>query len=363
MSNGDPKAGQDGASPSRRAILAGGLALAAAAVEPASAQTAPPGTPPAAPPATPTPPRSRDFDAVARLGQRLCNLRKGDGYGVGVELDRGVLDLSATAERLRLPAPRDVDDLLQNGRGAEVGAILAAIEARPDAAVLLAPANARFAPLVTRPGKILCIGFNYREHAAETNTPIPKAPPIFCKFSTSLNHHGGTVKLPTSLDYQFDYETELVLVFGRECSNASEEDALSYLAGYATGNDLSARQLQTITSQFTAGKAIDGFAPLGPWLGTRQRVADPHKLRLTTRMNGALRQNWTTSDMIYNCNKLIAYASAIMTLKPGDIMFTGTPQGVILGQKIPAVERRWLRPGDEVVSELEGLGELKVTMA
>lgn len=338
---------------SRRAVLASGLALAAAAsTEPATAQAAPA-------PAS----RPRDFDATARLGQRICNLWKGGGYGVGVELSRGLLDVSATAERLRLAAPTDVDDLLQNGRGAELAALIAATEARPDAAVLLAPADARFAPLVTRPEKILCIGFNYKKHAEETNTPIPKAPPIFCKFNNCLNANGGTTKLPSNLDYQFDYETELVLVVGRECRNASEADALSYLAGYATGNDLSARQLQTITSQFTAGKAIDGFAPLGPWLASRQRIADPHKLRLTTRMNGEMRQDWTTGDMIYNCNKLVSYISAIMTLKPGDLIFTGTPHGVILGQKIPAAERRWLRPGDEVISEIEGLGALKVTLA
>lgn len=339
---------------SRRGVITGGLALAAAAATASSGS---------AQPAAPVPQsRTQDFDASARLQQRICNLQTGNGYGVGVERGDAVLDLSATARRLGLPAPADVDDLLQNGRATEVNAILSVIESRPDAAVLLAPDAVRFAPLVTRPEKVICIGFNYREHAAETNTPIPNAPPMFCKYNNTLNAHGGTVKLPTHLDYQFDYETELVLVVGRECKNATEADALSYLAGYATGNDLSARKLQTITSQFTAGKAIDGFAPLGPWLASRQRIPDPHALRLTTRMNGELRQDWTTSDMIYNCNKLINYISAIMTLKPGDVIFTGTPQGVILGQKIPADQRRWLRPGDEVISDIEGLGALKVTL-
>lgn len=332
---------------SRRAVLASGLALSAAAAPTARAQSV----------------RQPDHDAVAAIGRRLCNLSIRGGRGVGVEMDGGVLDVTATAQRLGLTAPADMDDLLQNGRGAELGAVIDRAARRPADAVIVPLAAARFAPLVTRPEKIICIGFNYRQHAEETNTPIPKAPPMFCKYNNTLTGHGGTVRLPTKLDYQFDYETELAIVIGRPCRDATEANALDYVAGYATGNDLSARQLQTITSQFTAGKSIDGFAPLGPWLGTRVRVPDPHKLKITTRVNGEVRQDWTTGDMIFDCRKIIAYASAIMTLKPGDVILTGTPQGVILGQKIPAAERRWLRPGDVVVSELEGLGALQVTLA
>ena len=345
-----------GSGASRRAVLASGLALTTAAQAPAAlAQTGRTGR------AQPT--RQPDYNAVAAIDRRLCNLSVRGGQGVGVEMPNGILDVTATAERLGVPAPSDMDDLLQNGRGAELRAVIDQATQRSASAVLIPAEAARFAPLVTRPEKIICIGFNYRQHAEETNTPIPKAPPMFCKYNNTLTPHGGVVRLPTKLDYQFDYETELAIVIGRPCRDATEENALDHVAGYATGNDLSARQLQTITSQFTAGKSIDGFAPLGPWLGTRARVPDPHTLRITTRMNGELRQDWTTADMIFNCRKLIAYASAIMTLKPGDVILTGTPQGVILGQKIPAAERRWLRPGDVVVSELEGLGALQVTLA
>ena len=169
-----------------------------------------------------------------------------------------------------------------------------------------------------------------------------------------------TIKLPTVVDSHFDFETELVVVFGRECRDVKEADALDYVAGYATGNDVSARKLQTATTQFTAGKVADGFAPVGPWLVTRDRVPDPNNLRLQTHVNGQQRQDWTTGDMIFDCRKLIAFCAGIMTIKPGDILFTGTPQGVIFGEKMPALLRRWLKAGDEVVSSLEGLGELRV---
>ena len=254
-----------------------------------------------------------------------------------------------------------MDDLLQNGLGAQVRAVRDAAATHPEAAVIVPAAEVQFAPLVTRPEKIVCVGFNYREHAAETGTEIPKAPPLFAKYNNALNAHGGTVPLPTEVDNRFDYETELVIVFGKRCHSIPEEQALEYVAGYTIGNDVSARGLQTATPQITAGKIADGFAPVGPWLVTRDRVADPNDLRLRTYLNGEQRQNWTTGDMIFNCRKLITFVAGIMTMKPGDLLFTGTPQGVILDESIPAELRRWVHAGDEVVSRIEGLGELRVT--
>ena len=306
--------------------------------------------------------QTNEYDVTAWLGLRLANLCTSAGLALGAEIDAGVLNISVTAEALGLPAPTDMDDLLQNGRGSEVAAVMARVAAEPGTCRVIPLAEARFAPLVTRPEKIVCVGFNYREHAEETGTPIPKEPPLFSKYRNALNHHGGTVTLPTEIDDRFDFETELVVVIGRTCKAASEADALAYVAGYAVGNDLSARKRQVATSQFGAGKWCDGFAPLGPWLVTRDRVADPNALRLTTHVNGELRQDWTTKDMIFNCRQLIAYCSSIMTLRPGDILFTGTPQGVIFGEKIPADQRRWLRAGDEVRSCLEGLGKLAVRL-
>ena len=302
-----------------------------------------------------------NYDDVTKLNARLANLRTPGGYALGLETETGVLNVTATGANLGLPAPQDVDDLLQNGFGDQVRAIRNAVASKPEAAVLVPTQEVKFAPLVTRPEKIVCIGFNYQKHAEETGTPIPKAPPLFAKFNNALNHHGGVVTLPTEVDSHFDYETELVIVFGRPCKNVKEEEALDYVAGYAIGNDVSARKLQEQTPQLTAGKIADGFAPVGPWLVTRDRVPDPNNLRLETYMNGEQRQNWTTKDMIYDCRKLISFLAGIMTIQPGDILFTGTPQGVILGEKMPAMLRRWIKPGDEVISIIEGLGELRVT--
>lgn len=305
---------------------------------------------------------SGDFGALASLDERIANLRIGGEVALGIETDIGVINVTATAKNLGLSCPTDMDDLLQNGRGQELVALVKEVKARPKSAKIIAAGDLQFAPLVMRPEKIVCVGFNYRKHAEETNTPIPKAPPLFAKYNNALNHHNGRIKLPTEADTWFDYETELVILFAKPCKNVSEADALDYVAGYATGNDFSARGLQNATSQFTAGKTADGFAPIGPWLATRKRVPDPNKLKIKTLVNGEVRQDWTTEDMIYNCRHLISYASRCMTLKPGDVMYTGTPQGVIWGQKTPLDQRRWLRAGDVVTSSLEGLGDLTVTL-
>jgi 2-keto-4-pentenoate hydratase/2-oxohepta-3-ene-1,7-dioic acid hydratase in catechol pathway len=307
------------------------------------------------------------FAGVASLGARLANLEPvpNGAISLGVETTRGVVVVPSAAKKLGLPAPQDMDDLLQHGRAEEVRAVLDALDtldSRAGEAVLLDPAEVRFAPLVTRPQKIVCVGFNYRGHAEETGTPIPKAPPLFNKYNNSLNRHGGTITLPTRVAYQFDYETELVIVIGREARDVAEDQALAYVAGYATGNDFSARDLQTATTQFMIGKTSDGFAPIGPWLVTADGVPDPNTLRLQTHVNGEQRQDCTTRDMIFNCAQLISFASGIFPLSPGDIIFTGTPQGVIFGQEEPREQRAWLKAGDEVTSELEGLGRLAVTL-
>lgn len=292
----------------------------------------------------------------------LINMRHDGGYGLGLKTRDGVLDVTAAGKAVGLPVPADMDDLLQNGKGPMLRAVIDAVEAAPDPRLTIPEDRVAYAPLVTRPEKIIMMGFNYRKHAEETGTPPPKDPPLFNKYNNTLNHHGGTIKLPTHAAREFDYETELVIVFGRECRDVAETDALDYVAGYATGNDFSARDLQTLTSQFMIGKTSDGFAPLGPYLVTADRVPDPNNLRLVTKVNGAVRQDWTTSDMIFNCRQLISFASKVMTIKPGDIFYTGTPQGVIFGEKIPRAERQWLKPGDAIVSSLEGLGELHFTL-
>jgi len=339
---------------SRRNLLLGGAAFMAASISRHQSATAAVRNEAIAQPS--------DYAVLGRLEVRIANLGLRDGYGLGLETERGIIDVSATANALGLACPSDMDELLQNGRGAELRALIAAIADRPQAAVIVSKEKVSFAPLVTRPEKIICVGFNYRQHAEETQTPIPVVPALFNKYNNALNRHGGEIKLPTHVDDRFDYETELVIVIGRECFNVSESEALDYVAGYATGNDFSARRLQTATTQFMAGKTCNGFAPVGPWLVTRARVPDPNRLGLKTWVNGALRQDSNTSDMIFDCRKLISFASSLMTLKPGDLLFTGTPQGVIFGERKPLEQRRWLRAGDEVVSLLEGLGDLRVML-
>jgi len=289
----------------------------------------------------------------------LLNMRTAAGPRLGVKMPKGILDVAAAAARFKLPAPVDTDDLLQNGKGGMLAAVVTAAAEGP-ASLFLQESAVQHAPLVTRPEKIVMMGFNYRRHAAETNTPIPANPTLFNKFNNTLNHHGGTIGLPAAAK-QFDYEVELVIVFGRECRNVSEADALSYVAGYCTGNDFSARDMQYLTSQFMIGKTFDGFAPLGPHLVTSDLVGDPNNLRLECRVNGEQRQDWNTNDMIFNCRQLISFASRMMTIEPGDIMFTGTPHGVIFGK--PKGEQVWLKPGDRVVCSVEKLGELAFSLS
>lgn len=296
--------------------------------------------------------------SIAQLQHRLTNLYIEHGFTLGIELNKNILDVSATAARLGVQAPADLDDLLQNGRIKEIEMVLSRLTKNPEVAVYLNPDTVSYAPLVTRPEKIICIGFNYKKHAEETGTSLPKEPPVFSKYNNALNHHRGTISLPTELDTRFDFETELVIVMGQRCKNVAENDALNYVAGFTIGNDFSARTRQTATSQFGAGKMSDGFAPLGPWLTPAALVNDPNNLTLTTDVNGKKRQDGTTRDMIFNCHQLIAYLSRVMTLSPGDIIFTGTPQGVIFGESTPPEQRRWLRAGDHIVSRIEGLGAL-----
>lgn len=335
--------------PTRRRAF---LKVGAAGLAVASAEALIPSTAPAAP-ADPHP-----FEMPR--GMTLLNMRVGTGYGLGVKTDRGILNVSAAAQALKMPAPSDMDDLLQHGKGGLLAA-LARAAARGPAALYLREEQVHIAPLVTRPEKIIMMGFNYKKHAEETGTTPPKDPPLFNKYNNALNRHGGTITLPTAVATQFDYEVELVIVFGRQCHNVTEADALDYVAGYATGNDFSARDLQSLTSQFMIGKTCDGFAPVGPYLVTSDLIPDPNNLRLETRVNGQQRQDWNTNDMIFNCRQLISFASRIMTIRPGDIFFTGTPQGVILG--MPPDKRVWLKAGDRVACSVEKLGELRFDLA
>lgn len=208
---------------------------------------------------------------------------------------------------------------------------------------------------ITRPRKIICVGLNYRKHADETKASYPEVPVLFNKFDNALTGHMSEVKVP-HITKRLDHEVELGMVIGKTAKHVAEEDALDYVFGYCTTNDLSARDIQKRASQWMTGKTNDGFAPVGPYIVTKEEVPNPNHLRITTKVNGEIRQDSNTSDMIFDCSALISYISSHMTLYPGDLIMTGTPEGVILGR--PMEDRVYLQPGDEVTVEVEGLGAL-----
>lgn len=300
---------------------------------------------------------SRKLGVGMAAGLTLLTFRVQGQDRLGVKTSRGILDVSEAAALLGMYAPTTLDELLQREDGPSLQAVVDAAMAESSVATAFLPEDRiEYGPLVRHPEKIVCVGLNYRQHAREIGSPIPDYPVLFNKFNTSLNRHRGTVKLPVDLATKFDYEVELVIVIGRIASRVRESDALSYVAGYATGNDFTARDLQMERGgQWMTGKTIDGFAPLGPYLVTADQI-DPDNLALECRVNGETRQSSRTSDLIFDTRTLISYISKHLTLKPGDIVFTGTPEGVIQG--LPPERQVWLKPGDKVACSVEKLGEL-----
>jgi 2-keto-4-pentenoate hydratase/2-oxohepta-3-ene-1,7-dioic acid hydratase in catechol pathway len=292
-------------------------------------------------------------------GMTFATLRRPDGYGLGLRTERGVLDVAAAEHDFREGAPTTIDAVFK-GQG-DVNALRRLADKASASAdrYFIAPDKAAFGPCVTSPEKIICIGLNYRKHAAETGNPVPKQPILFNKYNTALNGHGGTIGVSEEDAQRFDYEAELVIVIGRRARNVSEADAPNYIFGYATGNDFTARDLQSRSSQWMLGKSLDGSAPLGPWLVTADQV-NGDNLKIECRVNGEVRQSSSTSDMVFNCKQLVSYTSRYFTLKPGDIIFTGTPEGVISGY--PKDKQVWLKPGDKIVTSIEKLGDLSFTL-
>ncbi len=209
------------------------------------------------------------------------------------------------------------------------------------------------APL--HPGKVIAIGLNYAKHAAETGAALPPAPIIFAKFPSSVIGPGEAITWSKSITNQVDWEVELGVVIGKKARNVTEEDALKHVYGYTVANDVSARDLQIrIDRQWTRGKSLDTFCPLGPCIVTRSAIPDPGKLNLKTVLNGKVVQDSNTEDLIFNVPQLISYCSRMFTLEPGDVILTGTPSGVGEGMKPP----QYLKNGDQVTVSVEGIGEM-----
>lgn len=260
----------------------------------------------------------------------------------GVKTDRGIVDISGKYT---------IHEVISGGRD-----VLREVEAYAAGADdVLDEKDLTYGPCVTDPQKIICVGLNYRKHAEETNAPIPEVPILFNKFNNTLTGHGHDVVLPR-VSQAVDYEAELVIVIGKPAKDITEEEALDYVFGYCNVNDLSARDLQMRTPQWMLGKICDGFSPLGPYLVTADEVGDPNQLDIRCIVNGETRQHSNTADVIFTCKEIISYISRHLTLLPGDLILTGTPEGVVLG--LPESERVYLKDGDLVTIEIEKLGAL-----
>jgi acylpyruvate hydrolase len=214
--------------------------------------------------------------------------------------------------------------------------------------------SARLHAPINDPGKFICIGLNYRDHAEETNNPIPKEPPIFGKWAPSIIDPGEPVLRPRG-SKQLDWEVELGVVIGRTARFVDKASALDYVWGYTIVNDVSARDFQFITSQWMAGKIFETAAPVGPYIADRDDVPDPHSLELKTFVNGKQMQRGNTKTFIFDVRYLVSYLSGLMTLSPGDLIATGTPPGVGLGMKPPV----FMNPGDVCRVEISGLGSME----
>lgn len=268
--------------------------------------------------------------------------------GVALDADR-VLDLNAA---LGAEAPADVLEWFDLDRPFVARA--RSLAANPPATALRALGDLRLLAPVPRPGKLICIGLNYRDHAIESKAEIPKSPIIFSKFTTAVTGPGDPIVLPAT-SRKVDYEAELAVIVGRRTKGVTRDRALDAVLGYANLNDVSARDFQFADGQWQRGKSCDTFAPFGPFIVTADEVPDPQALRIRFRLNGQTLQDSSTSQLIFGIAELIAFLSESITLEPGDVIATGTPPGVGFARKPPI----YLKDGDVGEVEIEGLGVLR----
>lgn len=250
----------------------------------------------------------------------------------------------------RLDGDSDLDALVAAGEAA-LATAFAAIAGGPE----VAEADLTFLPVLARPGKVICLGLNYADHAAEGGFAVPEFPTIFARFASNLIGHGAPILKPTTSD-QLDYEGELVAVIGKRGRNIAKADALGHVAAYSVFNDGSVRDYQLKTPQWTAGKNFDDTGAFGPWLVTADAVSPGGKdLKIETRLNGTVMQSANTSQMIFDVEDTIALLSTFLTLEVGDVLVMGTPSGIGLARTPPV----FMKPGDVVEVEIEGIGLLR----
>ena len=276
---------------------------------------------------------------------KLVTFTHGDRTRIGAVVGELVVDLSAAAPEL----PTDMVDFLAAGDAA----MERAREAQTDADHALALNDVELLAPVPRPGKILAIGLNYRDHAIESGMEIPEIPTVFTKYENAVCGHGDPIILPT-VSKRVDYEAELAFVIGKQAKNVKAADWDDYVFGYTCVHDVSARDYQLATSQWTIGKTFDSFGPMGPSLVSKDEIDDVNSLRIWFDLNGEVLQDSNTNQLVFDVPTLVQYLSEVMTLEPGDIVSTGTPPGVGMARKPPI----FLKPGDVCTVGIEKIGEL-----
>ena len=279
---------------------------------------------------------------------RLVTFREGNADRIGARSGDQIIDLSTADSSI----PSDMRSFLEAGEpalsAASTAVALGGSSFSANDVKILAP--------ISNPEKVVCIGLNYADHAAESGMDIPPEPVVFSKYASAIIGPGDMIKLPPSSN-EPDYEVELVVVIGKSGFNISQTDAMNHVAGYTVGHDVSARdyQLQKPAGQWMMGKTFDTFAPIGPDLVTADEVGDPNDLGIRCILNNETVQDSNTAQLIFKIPELIAYLSHVFTLNPGDLIFTGTPPGVGMARD----PQLWLKAGDKVVCEVDGIGRLE----
>jgi acylpyruvate hydrolase len=279
---------------------------------------------------------------------RLLTFARDGESRFGIEVAGGVLDVHAADPKL----PASLHAYLFDAQ--RLYAALAALAAAPPAAYVVPASSVRYLPPIAAPQKIVCIGLNYRDHAAEVNLPLPTEVTAFAKYANSLIGQGADIVIPRESD-KVDYEAELAFVIGKRGRHIPEGRAYEYIAGYTIVNDVSVRDYQMRTSQWMLGKVFDTHAPCGPVIVTTDEIPDPQTLAIGTSIDGQVLQDSNTSQLVFTVPRLVAELSSIMTLEPGDIVATGTPAGVGTSR----TPKRWMRPGERVKVEIEKIGALE----
>lgn len=292
--------------------------------------------------------------------------KQNEKLSIGVIYDNKVIDLPITYKNANITElgynfkriPTDMTAFLALGDAAMnfVKDLLDKLDKHSDQVLNIAvPLNevTLMAP-VLKPGKILCVGLNYVKHAQEGGRPIPIEPVVFGKYANAITGPNGAICLP-SVSQEVDYEAELAVVIGKRACKVDKKSAMACVAGYTNFNDISARDLQRKDGQWMKGKFLDTFAPIGPWLVTKDEVQDPQNLDIQLQLNGQIMQSSNTKDMIFDVAHLVSFFSNLLTLEPGDIIATGTPSGVGFARKPPV----FLQPGDTVEVSIEKLGVLQ----